>query len=179
MFNTVLIANRGAIATRIIRTLKILNIQSVVVYHSADKDSLHVQHADIAVCLGEGAVSDTYLNIEKIIAIAKQYNVQAVHPGYGFLSENTEFVKACEDNNIVFIGPTVDQMNLFGLKHQARDAALAAGVPLVPGSPLLNELDDAINWANDVGYPIMLKSTAGGGGIGMQACHNQDELIKA
>lgn len=179
MFNTVLIANRGAIATRIIRTLKTLNIQSVVVYHEADKDSLHVQQADIAVSLGDGSVGNTYLNIAKIIAIAKQHNVQAIHPGYGFLSENTEFVKACEDNDIVFIGPTVDQMNLFGLKHQARDAALAAGVPLVPGSPLLNELDDAISWAEDVGYPIMLKSTAGGGGIGMQACHNKDELIKA
>ena len=130
MFNTVLIANRGAIATRIICTLKKLNIQSVIVYHEADKDSLHVQNADIAVSLGEGSVPDTYLNIEKIIHIAKQHNVQAIHPGYGFLSENTEFVKACETNNIIFIGPTVEQMNLFGLKHQARDAALAAGVPL-------------------------------------------------
>lgn len=179
MFDTVLIANRGAIATRIIRTLKTLNIRSVVVYHEADKDSLHVQHADIAVSLGDGTVSDTYLNIEKIIAIAKQHNAQAIHPGYGFLSENTEFVKACEENHIRFIGPTVEQMNVFGLKHQARDAALAAGVPLVPGSPLLNELNDAIGWANDVGYPIMLKSTAGGGGIGMQACQNQAELINA
>ncbi len=179
MFNTVLIANRGAIATRIIRTLKKLNIQSVIVYHEADKDSLHVQNADIAVSLGEGSVPDTYLNIEKIIHIAKQHNVQAIHPGYGFLSENTEFVKACETNNIIFIGPTVEQMNLFGLKHQARDAALAAGVPLVPGSPLLTQLKDAINWAKDVGYPIMLKSTAGGGGIGMQACYSETELSKA
>lgn len=179
MFHTVLIANRGAIATRIIRTLKTLKVKSVVIYHEADKDSLHVQHADIAISLGEGSVADTYLNIEKIIAIAKQHKVQAIHPGYGFLSENTEFVKSCEDNDIVFIGPSVEQMNLFGLKHQARDAALAAGVPLVPGSPLLSELEDAIQWANDVGYPIMLKSTAGGGGIGMQACHNQAELIKA
>lgn len=179
MFHTVLIANRGAIATRIIRTLKTLKVKSVVIYHEADKDSLHVQHADIAISLGEGSVADTYLNIEKIIAIAKQHNVQAIHPGYGFLSENTEFVKSCEDNDIVFIGPSVEQMNLFGLKHQARDAAVAAGVPLVPGSPLLSELEDAIQWANDVGYPIMLKSTAGGGGIGMQACYNQAELIKA
>ncbi len=179
MFNTVLIANRGAIATRIIRTLKTLNIQSVVVYHEADKDSLHVQLADIAVSLGDGSVGDTYLNIEKIIAIAKQHKAQAIHPGYGFLSENTQFVQACEENHISFIGPTVEQMNLFGLKHLARDAALEAGVPLVPGSPLLSELSDAINWANDVGYPIMLKSTAGGGGIGMQACQNEAELTKA
>jgi urea carboxylase len=179
MFNTVMIANRGAIATRIIRTLKILGIQSVAIYHSADKDSLHVQQADISVCLGEGSVSDTYLNIDKILAIAKEYKVDAIHPGYGFLSENTQFVSQCENQSIVFIGPTTEQMNLFGLKHLAREAAEAAGVPLVPGSPLLTELDDAITWANNIGYPIMLKSTAGGGGIGMQACHSNEEIIAA
>ncbi|NVK36908.1 MAG: urea carboxylase [Gammaproteobacteria bacterium] len=179
MFHSVLIANRGAIATRIIRTLKTLNIRSIAIYHSADRDSLHVQQADVAVCLGDGSVADTYLNIEKIIAIAKQENVQAIHPGYGFLSENTQLVKACEENQLVFIGPTTEQMNLFGLKHQAREAALQAQVPLVPGSPLLTQLDDAKSWANEVGYPIMLKSTAGGGGIGMQACHSEAELIKA
>ncbi len=179
MFHSVLIANRGAIATRIIRTLKKLNIRSVAVYHTADRDSLHVQQADVAVCLGDGSVAETYLNIEKIIAIAKQENVQAIHPGYGFLSENTDFVSACEHQGFIFIGPTTEQMNLFGLKHQSRDAALKANVPLVPGSPLLTELDDAKTWGQKVGYPIMLKSTAGGGGIGMQACHSEAELIKA
>lgn len=174
-----MIANRGAIATRIIRTLKKLGIQSVAIYHSADKDSLHVQQADIAVCLGEGSVSDTYLNIDKILTIAKEYQVNAIHPGYGFLSENTQFVSQCEEQGIVFIGPTTEQMNLFGLKHLAREAAEAAGVPLVPGSPLLIELDDAITWAQNIGYPIMLKSTAGGGGIGMQACHSDEEVIAA
>jgi len=179
MFNSVLIANRGAIACRIIRTLKALNIRSVAVYHKADQNSLHVQQADEAICLGDGSVADTYLNIEKIITIAKQYNVQAIHPGYGFLSENTHFVAACEKNDICFIGPTVAQIELFGLKHQAREAAVAAGVPLVPGSNLLTELNDAIVSADKIGYPIMLKSTAGGGGIGMQACYNQEQLVKA
>jgi urea carboxylase len=179
MFNTILIANRGAIATRIIRTLKQLGIQSIAVYHQADKDSLHVQQADIAVCLGEGSVADTYLNIDAIIKIAKQHNAQAIHPGYGFLSENTLFVSACENNDLVFIGPTTAQMELFGLKHLAREAAEQAGVPLVPGTPLLTEKQDAITWANKIGYPIMLKSTAGGGGIGMQACHTDDDLNNA
>lgn len=179
MFNTVLIANRGAIACRIIRTLKKLNIRSVAIYHKADQHSLHVQQADVAVCLGNGSVADTYLNIEKIIATAKEHNAQAIHPGYGFLSENTEFVAACEKNELCFIGPTVEQIELFGLKHQAREAAVSAGVPLVPGSGLLIELSDAITSANEIGYPIMLKSTAGGGGIGMQACYDEDQLIKA
>ena len=179
MFNTVMIANRGAIATRIIRTLKKLGIQSVAIYHQADQDSLHVQQADIAVCLGDGSVGDTYLNIDKILSIAKQHQVDAIHPGYGFLSENTQFVQACEQNDFVFIGPTTEQMELFGLKHLAREAAEQAGVPLVPGSPLLTEQHDAITWANKIGYPIMLKSTAGGGGIGMQACHSDEDLNHA
>lgn len=179
MFNTVMIANRGAIATRIIRTLKKLGIRSIAIYHQADKDSLHVQQADVAVCLGEGSVADTYLNIEKILTIAKTHQVDAIHPGYGFLSENTEFVSQCEAQGLVFIGPTNEQMELFGLKHLARDAAENAGVPLVPGSPLLNELEDAIEWANRIGFPVMVKSTAGGGGIGMQACANDEEIKHA
>lgn len=178
MFNTVLIANRGAIATRIIRTLKKLGIRSVAVYHQADKDSLHVQQADEAVCLGEGSVAETYLNIETILNIAKQQNVDAIHPGYGFLSENTDFVSACEAQGIVFIGPTSEQINLFGLKHLARDAAENAGVPLVPGSPLLQQLDEALSWAQRIGYPVMMKSTAGGGGIGMQACMNEEDIVQ-
>ncbi len=179
MFSTVLIANRGAIATRIIRTLKSLGIRSIAVYHEADKDSLHVQQADTAVCLGNGSVADTYLNIQNIIHIAKEHGADAIHPGYGFLSENTHFVEACETHNITFIGPTTDQMELFDLKHLAREAAEKAGVPLVPGTPLLTKQEEAIEWANKIGYPIMLKSTAGGGGIGMQACHNNDDLNHA
>lgn len=179
MFNTVLIANRGAIATRIIRTLKKLDIRAVAVYHEEDSDSLHVQNADEAICLGGGSAAETYLNIDAILRAAKQSGAQAVHPGYGFLSENTDFVKQCEEAGIAFIGPTPEQITLFGLKHQARNAAEEAGVPLVPGSPLLTELNEAQSWASKVGYPIMLKSTAGGGGIGMQVCHNEEELVGA
>lgn len=179
MFKRVLIANRGAIATRILRTLRKLNIESVVVYHEADRRSLHVQQADFAVCLGNGSVSETYLNVEKIIAIAIEQGAEAIHPGYGFLSENTDFVLACERAGLAFIGPTTEQIKQFGLKHEARELAIAANVPLSPGSPLLSSLDSAKEWALSVGFPVMLKSTAGGGGIGMQVCHSMQELISA
>ena len=145
MFTKVLIANRGAIATRIIRTLKKMGVGSVAVYSEADTDSLHVTHADESWTLGEGPASNTYLDIEKIISIAKQSGAQAIHPGYGFLSENADFVAACEKNNIVFIGPSVPQIKAFGLKHTARDLAENCGVPLVPGSGLLDSLDSAKN----------------------------------
>lgn len=176
MFKRVLIANRGAIATRIIRTLKKLNIESVVVYHEKDQDSLHVQYADISVCLGGGSVAETYLNQEKIIQIAKDHQVEAIHPGYGFLSENPKFVEKCESNDLVFIGPTQDQMNVFGLKHLAREAAQNTDVTMLPGSPVLEDLDSAISWAEKTGFPVMLKSSAGGGGIGMQVCRDVDAL---
>lgn len=179
MFNKVLIANRGAIATRIIRTLQQLGIHSVAVYNEADAQSLHVQRADIAVNLGTGSAADTYLDMDKVLQAARDTGAQAIHPGYGFLSENTEFVTRCEAQGLVFIGPTTEQMELFGLKHLARDAAERAGVPLVPGSPLLQTLDDAVAWAAKVGYPVMLKSTAGGGGIGMQVCADAGVLRSA
>ncbi|MCB1704855.1 MAG: urea carboxylase [Halioglobus sp.] len=179
MFSKILIANRGAIATRIIRTLRRLGVQSVAVYNEADAQSLHVQHADIAINLGAGSAADTYLDMDKVLQAARDCGAEAIHPGYGFLSENTEFVARCEAQGLVFIGPTTAQMELFGLKHQARDAAERAGVPLVPGSPLLQNLDDALAWAADVGYPVMLKSTAGGGGIGMQVCTGDGVLRSA
>ena len=179
MFKRVLIANRGAIAVRIIRTLKEMGIESIAVYNEADAQSLHVQQADVAISLGDGSAADTYLNSKKILAVAKDSNAEAIHPGYGFLSENTDFVTACEESEIIFIGPTTTQMTLFGLKHQARDAAERAKVPLVPGSPLLNDLQEAKDWAKSVGYPVMLKSTAGGGGIGMQVCDSEDDLDDA
>jgi urea carboxylase len=179
MFSKVLIANRGAIATRIIRTLQRLGIESVAVYNEADAQSLHVQRADIAINLGAGSAAETYLDMDKVLQAARDSGAQAIHPGYGFLSENTEFVARCEAQGLVFIGPTTEQMELFGLKHQARDAAERAGVPLVSGSPLLQTLDDAIAWAGNVSYPVMLKSTAGGGGIGMQVCANVDVLRSA
>lgn len=176
MFKRVLVANRGAIATRIIRTLKKLNIESVVVYHEKDQDSLHVQHADISVSLGGGSVAETYLNQEKIIQIAKENQAEAIHPGYGFLSENTTFVEKCESHGLVFIGPTPDQMNVFGLKHLAREAAQNAEVPMLPGSPVLESIESAVTWAEKVGFPVMLKSSAGGGGIGMQVCRDVNAL---
>lgn len=179
MFDTVLIANRGAIATRILRTLRAMGIRSVAVYHEADAESLHVRHADHAICLGGGSAADTYLNIDKILAAARESGAAAIHPGYGFLSENTAFVARCEAAGLAFIGPTSEQIELFGLKHRAREVAESAGVPLVPGSPLLTDLDTACRWAAEVGYPVMLKSTAGGGGIGMQVCADEAALREA
>ncbi len=179
MFTKVLIANRGAIATRIIRTLKKLNIQSVAVYAESDVDSLHVRLADEAYSLGEGAAAQTYLDRKKIIALAQQTGAQAIHPGYGFLSENSLFVAECEAAGIVFIGPTAEQMLTFGLKHKARELAQAAQVPLCPGTDLLKNIDEARASAAQIGYPVMLKSTAGGGGIGMQLCNSEEELVAA
>ncbi|MBU3021603.1 urea carboxylase [Aestuariibacter sp. A3R04] len=179
MFKKVLIANRGAIATRIIRTLNKLKIESIAIYAMADADSLHVSTASQAHCLGEGSAANTYLNIDKIIELAKQLKVDAIHPGYGFLSENPDFVKRCEQEGIVFVGPTAAQMLEFGLKHSARELAKKANVPLLPGTGLLNSLEHALEQANNIGYPVMLKSTAGGGGIGMQLCHTDDELSQS
>ncbi|WP_461519444.1 urea carboxylase [Porticoccus sp.] len=179
MFNKVLIANRGAIATRIIRTLKRLGIGSVAVYADCDADSLHVRLADEAYRLGEGGAADTYLNMDRLLAIAAESGAEAIHPGYGFLSENTTFVGRCEAAGIVFVGPAATQMEAFGLKHRARELALEANVPLLPGSELLRDLDEAKNTAAQIGYPVMLKSTAGGGGIGMQLCHSEEELCGA
>jgi urea carboxylase len=176
VFNKVLIANRGAIATRIIRTLKRLGIGSVAVYAECDVDSLHVREADEACSLGEGGASATYLDIDQLLAIAADTGAQAIHPGYGFLSENAAFVRRCEAAGIAFIGPTAGQIESFGLKHRARELAVQAGVPLSPGSGLLADLDEARAEALRIGYPVMLKSTAGGGGIGMQLCHNEAQL---
>lgn len=179
MFTKVLIANRGAIATRIIRTLKEMGCQSISIYNEADADSLHVQNADLAYSLGEGRAADTYLNQDKIFEIIQCSGAQAVHPGYGFLSENPGFVKRCEENGIAFIGPTTEQMESFGLKHAARQLASDNDIPLLPGTDLLDTLDEALVEAEKIGYPVMLKSTAGGGGIGMQLCWSADELDKA
>ena len=179
MFTKVLIANRGAIATRIILTLKQMGCQSVTVYNEADVDSLHVQHADESYSLGGGRAAETYLDQDKLFDIIIKSGAEAVHPGYGFLSENPDFVKRCEDNGIVFIGPTTGQMQSFGLKHTARQLAEENSIPLLPGTGLLDSINEAIAQASDIGYPIMLKSTAGGGGIGMQLCWNPQELEKA
>lgn len=179
MFNKVLIANRGAIACRVIRTLKKLGIQSVAVYSEADRDSLHVTLADEAVYIGEAPANQSYLNVDKILEVAKQTGAQAIHPGYGFLSENAEFCNLCEAQGIVFLGPNADQMKAFGLKHTARELAIQANVPLLPGSQLLADEEEALLEAERIGYPVMLKSTAGGGGIGMRLVWNAEELKDA
>ncbi len=179
MFSKVLIANRGAIACRIIRTLKSMGVTSVAVYSEADADSRHVLDADEAWSLGEGAAAQTYLDQNKLIAIARQTGAQAIHPGYGFLSENPDFARRCVDEGLVFLGPTPEQMVAFGLKHEARALAEAANVPLLPGTGLLASLEEALEKADVIGYPVMLKSTAGGGGIGMQRCFSAEELRAA
>lgn len=179
MFKKILIANRGAIATRIIRTIKKMQCQTVAIYNEADVDSLHVQHADESYSLGEGRAADTYLNQDKIFEIIKKSGADAVHPGYGFLSENPGFVERCEKNGIAFIGPTTEQMLAFGLKHTARQLAEDHNIPLLPGTGLLDDVSSALSEAETIGYPVMLKSTAGGGGIGMQLCWNSEELEKS
>lgn len=179
MFSKVLIANRGAIACRIIRTLKKLGIASVAVYSEADANSLHVTLADESVCIGPAPAAESYLRAERILEAARQTGAQAIHPGYGFLSENPDFSDACEAAGIAFIGPTKAQMLAFGLKHTARELAEAAGVPLLPGSGLLADVGHARGEAARIGYPVMLKSTAGGGGIGMRLIWSEDELAEA
>jgi len=179
MFQKVLVANRGEIACRVIRTLKKLGIGSVAVYSDADAASLHVSLADEAVRIGPPPAAESYLRTEAILAAARQTGAQAIHPGYGFLSENPAFAEDCAAAGIVFIGPTPAQMRAFGLKHTARELALAHQVPLLPGSGLLTDSGHAVAEAARIGYPVMLKSTAGGGGIGMRLCWSEDELKEA
>lgn len=179
MLTTLLIANRGAIACRILRTLRAMKIRGVAVYSEADLSSLHIREADEALSLGEGPAANTYLVSEKIIAAARASGAQAIHPGYGFLSENAAFAEACEAAGIAFVGPTPEQLRLFGLKHTARALAKAHGVPMLEGTGLLANVDEAVHAAAVVGYPVMLKSTAGGGGIGMRVCYHAEELRDA
>jgi len=179
MFKKVLIANRGAIACRIIRTLDRMGIASVAVYSDADRHSRHVRLAGEAVRIGPPPAAQSYLDTEAILAAAKATGADAVHPGYGFLSENTAFAEACTAAGITFIGPTPDNIRAFALKHTARALAEQAGVPLAPGSGLISGLDEAISEARRIGYPVMLKSTAGGGGIGLQLVATEAGLAPA
>ncbi|NYT22299.1 urea carboxylase [Alcaligenaceae bacterium] len=179
MFHTVLIANRGEIAVRAIRSLKKLGIKSVAIHSDADRNAEHVRLADVAIALGGDKPADSYLRIDKIIAACGKTGAQAVFPGYGFLSESAEFGKVCEDNGIVFVGPTPAQIEEFGLKHRARERAAAAGVPMTPGSGLLTSIAAALREAAKIGYPVMLKTTAGGGGIGLTRCDCAGELVEA
>ncbi len=179
MFDKLLIANRGAIACRILRTLRALHIKGVAVYSEADAASLHLLEADEAHSLGEGGAAGTYLAVDKILAIAKASGAKAIHPGYGFLSENAAFAQACEDAGVAFVGPTPEQLRVFGLKHTARALAKMHGVPMLEGTELLDSIDAALSAADIIGYPVMLKSTAGGGGIGMRVCRSAAELSES
>ncbi|MEH0629594.1 5-oxoprolinase/urea amidolyase family protein [Streptomyces stelliscabiei] len=178
-FDTLLVANRGEIAVRIIRTARALGLRTVAVYSDADRAAAHVRLADEAVRLGPAPAKESYLDADLILKAAKDTGAGAVHPGYGFLSEDAAFARRCEDADIVFVGPTPDQLELFGVKHTARQAAEAAGVPLLPGTDLLPSLAEALDRASAIGYPVMLKATGGGGGIGMSACRSAAELAEA
>lgn len=180
MFKKILIANRGEIALRVIRTCKEMGISTVAVYSTADKDSLHVRFADEAVCIGPPKSSESYLNIPRIIAAAEITNADAIHPGYGFLSENAKFSKICQENGIKFIGASPEMIDAMGDKASAKDTMIKAGVPVVPGSPgLLKDLADAKIVAKKIKYPVMMKATAGGGGKGMRIIWKEEELEAA
>ncbi|RZL59206.1 MAG: ATP-grasp domain-containing protein, partial [Sphingomonas sp.] len=176
MFARVLVANRGAIACRIIRTLKAMGVGSVAVFSDADAGSAHVAQADVAVRIGPAPAAESYLDVAAILAAAEATGADAIHPGYGFLSENTAFAEACAARGIVFIGPTPENIRAFGLKHTARALAAAQGVPLAPGTDLLRDAGAAIAAAAEIGYPVILKATAGGGGIGMKVCADEADI---
>src|SRR5688572_3641971 len=178
MFDKVLVANRGEIACRIFRTLKRLGVKTVAVYSEADTPSLHVSEADEALCIGPPPALKSYLDTAAILAAAERTGAQAIHPGYGFLSENAGFAEACRARGIAFIGPSPEQIRAFGLKHRARELAEASAVPLLPGTRLLDSLDQARSEARNIGYPVMLKSSAGGGGIGLQLCREESRLAE-
>jgi urea carboxylase len=179
MFSKVLVANRGAIANRILRTLRKMKISSVSVYSEADRDARPVLDADEAFFLGPSPANQSYLSIDRILAAARETGAQAIHPGYGFLSENVEFARECTQNGIVFIGPRVEHIEAFALKHTARALAERCRVPLLPGTSVLKDLEEALALAGQLRYPVMLKSSAGGGGIGMRVCNSPDELRAA
>lgn len=179
MFKKILIANRGEIALRVIRTCKEMGIKTVAVYSTADKDSLHVRFADEAVCIGPASSSLSYLQIPNIIAAAEITNADAIHPGYGFLSENAKFSKVCQEHDIKFIGATPEQIDGMGDKATAKATMLKAGVPCIPGSVgLLKDLDDAYKNAEKIKYPVILKATAGGGGKGMRIVTKKEDMEK-
>ncbi|WP_078431147.1 acetyl-CoA carboxylase biotin carboxylase subunit [Metabacillus halosaccharovorans] len=180
MFKKILIANRGEIAVRVIRTCKKMDIKTVAIFSEADQVAPHVKLADEAYLVGGPRVTDSYLKIDKIIEIAKSSKVEAIHPGYGFLSENPQFATRCQEEGLVFIGPSPEVISSMGSKIEARLTMERAGVPIVPGiQTSINNTDDAVATANKIGYPIMLKASAGGGGIGMQVVRTDQDMIKA
>src|SRR6266853_210016 len=179
MFEKILIANRGEIAVRIIRACKELNVRTVAVYSEADANSMHVQLADEAICIGKAAANESYLRIDRIVSAAEITDVDAIHPGYGFLAENAHFAEVCESCNIRFIGPSSRAMNALEDKAVSRALAKKAGVPVPPGSEgAVDNEQDALVVAKRIGYPVMIKAVAGGGGRGMRAAHNDISLVK-
>ena len=177
MFNKILIANRGEIAVRIIRACRNIGIRSVAVYSKEDAKSMHVQLADQRICIGEGPARNSYLNMDRIISAAKNMGADAIHPGFGFLSENSEFVRKCEENGITFIGPTADVIDKMGNKSQARKTMMEAGVPVVPGTKEpVYDAEVAKELAKEIGYPVMIKASSGGGGKGMRVARNEEEF---
>ncbi len=179
MFNKILIANRGEIAVRVIRACKEMGIQTVAVYSQADSESLHVALADQAICIGPAAASQSYINTERIISAALATKAEAIHPGYGFLAENADFAKKCEENGIVFIGPSAEIISKMGDKDTARQLMDGAGVPIIKGSEILKDYKEALKVAETIGYPVLLKATAGGGGKGIRLVNNKDEMQNA
>lgn len=179
MYQKILIANRGEIAARVIRTCEKMNIQTIAIYSEADEHLPYVTMASEAYCIGPPQVNESYLQMDKIIALAKEHGADAIHPGYGFMSENSEFVQKCQENGIDFIGPSSEVMEQMGNKIIARKRMEAAKVPVVPGSSLITDVEEAKAFASEIGYPIMLKAAAGGGGIGMQVVNSEDELTDA
>src|SRR5512146_3518857 len=177
MFKKVLIANRGEIALRVICACKELGIKAVAVYSEADRNSLHVRFADEAICIGPPRLSESYLNIPSVISAAEIANVDAIHPGYGLLSENANFAEVCETCGIKFIGPPPDVIRMMGEKEKARMAMKKAGVPILPGSDgVIASADEALEWAKTVGFPVIVKASAGGGGRGMRVIRSAEEL---
>ncbi len=180
MFHKILIANRGEIAVRIIRTCKYMGIETVAIYSDVDKDSLHVQLADESVCVGGAKSSDSYLNMENIVSAAISKGAEAIHPGFGFLSENTDFAQLCNECGIAFIGPKTESIKLMGNKSKAREIVTDAGVPVIPGSKgSVKNLEKALSLAEDIGFPILIKASAGGGGRGMRIAYEADEFQNA
>ncbi len=180
MFSKILIANRGEIALRIIRACRELGIRTVAVYSQADRNSLHVRFADEAVCIGQAASSSSYLNIPAIISAAEITDVEAIHPGYGFLAENPHFAEICESCKVTFIGPTPENIRLMGDKMAARSTMHKAGLPIVPGSTsAIKNKEEALKTAKSIGYPVIIKAAAGGGGKGMRICHNDLTLVSS
>ncbi|ESU30551.1 acetyl-CoA carboxylase biotin carboxylase subunit [Bacillus sp. 17376] len=179
MIKKLLIANRGEIAVRVIRACREMGVESVAVYSEADKESLHVQLADEAYCIGPKASKDSYLNFTNIISVAKLTGCDAIHPGYGFLAENADFAELCRECNIIFVGPSPEAIQKMGTKDVARETMKQANVPIVPGSQgIIERTEDAVSLANVIGYPVIIKATAGGGGKGIRVARTEQEMIK-